>query len=97
MQPAWAKDAKAKPLLEETGRSLLTMLPQDINSDFIKNLLKPKTGDEPVEAPAEEPRTPANPTSDPQRRTQAPAAPDRQALQRAIETGQPTGTVPKRP
>lgn len=98
MQPAWAKEARAKPILEETGRSLLTMLPQDINSDFVKNLLKPKTGDEPVEAPAEEPRTPANPTSDPQRRTQAPAAPDRQALQRAIEAGQATtGSAPKRP
>ena len=36
MQPVWAKDAKAKPILEETGRSLLTMLPAEINTDFIK-------------------------------------------------------------
>lgn len=95
--PTWAKDAKAKPILEETGRSLLAMLPQDINADYVKNLLKPKTGDEPVEAPAEEPRTPASPTTDPQRRTQVPNATDRQALQRAIEGNQPTGTVPRRP
>lgn len=97
MQPTWAKDAKAKPILEETGRSLLTMLPQDVNSDAIKRLLKPKTGDEPTEAPAEEPRTPGSPTADPQRRTEAPNANDRQALQRVIETTRPATPAPTRP
>ncbi len=95
--PTWAREAKAKPILEETGRSLLAMLPQDISADYVKNLLKPKTGDEPVEAPAEEPRTPASPTTDPQRRSQAPGATDRQALQRAIDGTQPVGSVPSRP
>jgi membrane protein required for colicin V production len=89
LQPVWAKEAKAKPILEETGRTLLTMLPQDINSDVIKKMLKPKTGDEPTEAPAEEPRPPASPTADPQRRTEVPNANDRQALQRVIETTRP--------
>ena len=99
MQPPWAREAKAKPLLEETGRSLLTMLPQDINSDIVKKLLKPKTGDEPVDAPAEEPRAPANPTADPQRRTEAPNATDRAGLQRAIEASRPAATpaTPARP
>jgi membrane protein required for colicin V production len=97
MQPAWARDAKAKPILEETGRSLLTMLPQDINSDIIKKMLKPKTGDEPTEAPAEEPRAPVSPTTDPQRRTQAPDANDRQALQRVIDTTRPATPAPTRP
>jgi membrane protein required for colicin V production len=55
LQPTWAKEAKAKPILEETGRSLLTMLPQDINSDVIKKMLQPKTGDEPTEGPARPP------------------------------------------
>lgn len=100
--PAWAKDARAKPLLEETGRSLLTMLPQDLNSDFFKKLIPSKGGSEPTEAPAEEPRTPgATPPAggtapaDPQRRTQAPAT-DRQALQRVIDSSAPatTGTAP---
>jgi membrane protein required for colicin V production len=96
MQPSWARDARAKPILEETGRSLLTMLPQDIDSEFVKKLLQPKAP-EATEPPAEEPRTPgATPPADPQRRTQAPAAPDRQALQRVIDTNVPaaTGTNP---
>ncbi len=92
--PVWAKDAKARPILEQTGRSLLTMLPAEINTDFIQRL-KPKTGEEPTEAPAEEPRTPpANPTADPQRRTQAPGSGDRAALQRIIETNKPATTRP---
>ncbi|SEF91457.1 CvpA family protein [Bosea lathyri] len=95
--PVWAKDAKAKPMLEETGRSLIAMLPQDVNADFIKKLLKPKTGDEPTEAPADEPRTPASPTADPQRRTEVPNATDRQALQRAIDGTRPTTPAPTRP
>ncbi|KPF72855.1 hypothetical protein IP69_03160 [Bosea sp. AAP35] len=95
--PIWARDAKAKPMLEETGRSLLTMLPQDVNADFIKKLLNPRAEGEPVDAPAEEPRSPANPTVDPQRRTEAPNAPDRQALQRAIDATRPTTPAPTRP
>jgi len=59
--PVWAKDAKAKPMLEETGRSLISMLPQDVNADFIKNLLKKQKAEEGTEAPAEEPRSPATP------------------------------------
>lgn len=59
--PVWAKEAKAKPVLEETGRSLLAMLPQDVNADFIKNLLKKQKPEEATEAPAEEPRNPATP------------------------------------
>lgn len=100
MQPAWARDSRSKPILEETGRSLLTMLPQDIDSEFIKKLLQPKTGGEPTEAPAEEPRTPpaGSPSTDPQRRTQAPGATDRQALQRVIDSNSPTGaTAPAAP
>ncbi|AOO82495.1 CvpA family protein [Bosea vaviloviae] len=95
--PSWAKDARARPILEETGRSLLTMLPQDINSDMIKKMLKPKTGEEPTEAPAEEPRPPASPTADPQRRTQVPNANDKQALQRVIEAGKATTPAQPRP
>jgi len=95
--PIWARDAKAKPILEETGRTLLTMLPQDINSDVIKKILKPKAGDEPTEAPAEEPRNPASPTADPQRRTEAPNATDRQALQRTIDATRPNTPAQTRP
>jgi membrane protein required for colicin V production len=97
LQPPWAREARAKPILEETGRSLLAMLPQDINSDIIRKMLKPKTGDEPTEAPAEEPRAPGTPTTDPQRRTEVPNATDRQALQRAIDASRPATPAPTRP
>lgn len=94
MQPPWAKEARAKPILEETGRSLLTMLPQDIDSEFVKKLLAPKSAAEPTDQPAEEPRAPGTNPADPQRRsqapaTQAPATTDRQALQRVIDSNTP--------
>lgn len=95
--PPWARDAKAKPMLEETGRSLITMLPQDVNADFLKTLLKPKSGPEPTEAPAEEPRQPATPGTEPQRRTEVPNATDRQALQRAIDGTRGASSAPTRP
>lgn len=95
--PPWARDAKAKPMLEETGRSLITMLPQDVNADFFKTLLKPKSGTEPTEAPAEEPRQPATPGTEPQRRTEVPNATDRQALQRTIDGTRPATPAPTRP
>lgn len=59
--PSWAKDAKAKPVLEETGQSLIAMLPQDMKADFFKNLLKKPGTETAPEAPAEEPRSPATP------------------------------------
>lgn len=59
--PVWAREAKARPMLEETGRSLVAMLPQDINADAIKNLLKKPGAQGAADGtpPAEEPRTPA--------------------------------------
>lgn len=96
-QPNWIKEAKAKPILEQAGHTLLTMLPQDVDSGLLKKMLQPKTGSEPTEAPAEEPRTPASPTADPQRRTQVPNANDRQALQRVIESTRPATPAPTRP
>jgi membrane protein required for colicin V production len=58
--PVWAKDAKAKPMLEETGRSLQAMLPQDLNA-IVDNMLKKRKSQDGTEAPAEEPRSPATP------------------------------------
>ncbi|MCU4180279.1 CvpA family protein [Bosea sp. BH3] len=59
--PVWAKDAKSKDMLQRTGESLIAMLPQDVNADFIKNLLKKTKPEDATEAPAEEPRTPGAP------------------------------------
>lgn len=95
--PVWAKDARTKPILEETGRSLLTMLPQDINIDFARNLLKPKGSELPTEAPAEEPRTPGTPGAAPDRRTEAPGRVDQQALQRAIDANRTPAPATARP
>jgi membrane protein required for colicin V production len=92
--PSWVREAKTKPIVEQTGRSLLAMLPQDMNIDGLLKLVKPPAP-EATEPPAEEPRTPgATPPADPQRRTQAPAAPDRQALQRQIESTAPAQRRP---
>lgn len=98
-QPDWVRDAKTKPLLESSGKSLLSMLPQDIDTSFIKNLA-PKTG-APTDAPTEEPRPPGT-VAPPQRRTEAPAPTqgaqvDRAALQRTVDNAQRQGAQPARP
>jgi membrane protein required for colicin V production len=53
----WLRDSRSKPLLEESGKSLLAMLPQDFNLEFLKNF-KPKA--EGGETPSDEPK-PAQP------------------------------------
>lgn len=104
-QPVWARDAKTKPILTETGKTLIGFLPQDINIDMFKNFAKPKDG-EGTEAPADEPKaaptTPQNlqqsPQQPAQRQTQsAPSTVDRNALQRAIETTASTTDKSKKP
>ncbi|MCX7341536.1 MAG: CvpA family protein [Hyphomicrobiales bacterium] len=93
-QPDWVRDAKTKPLLESSGKTLLTMLPQDIDTSFIKGLAPRTTA--PTEAPAEEPRPPAQ--VQPQRRSEAPGAQvDRASLQRAVDNAQRQPGQPQRP
>jgi membrane protein required for colicin V production len=97
-QPEWVREAKTKPLLESSGRTLLAMLPQDIDTSFIKNLA-PKGG-APTDAPAEEPRPPGQtaPGQQPQRRTEAPRSTvDHAALQRAVDVVQRQGSQTQRP
>jgi membrane protein required for colicin V production len=93
-QPPWVKDAKLKPLLESTGASLMSLLPDDPEK-ALRQLRTPRDGAAPQEAPPAQ--NPAQPT---QRRSDAPApapspsggAPgtpqDRAALQRLIDGGQ---------
>ncbi|MCX7325334.1 MAG: CvpA family protein [Hyphomicrobiales bacterium] len=93
-QPDWVRDAKTKPLLDSSGKTLLAMLPQDIDTSFIKNLAPKTTA--PTEAPAEEPRPPAQ--VQPQRRTEAPGGQvDRASLQRAVDNAQRQPGQPQRP
>jgi membrane protein required for colicin V production len=62
--PTWVRDAKAKPLLESTGDSLLAMLPDDPEGTILQRFKK-----RPLEGGAE----PAEPEGDP--KAGAPAAP----------------------
>lgn len=97
-QPDWVRDARSKPLLESSGKTLLSMLPQDIDTSFLKNL-SPRSG-APTDAPAEEPRPPGQvpPAAQPQRRTEAPAGSvDRSAMQRTVDNAQRATTQPVRP
>jgi membrane protein required for colicin V production len=91
-QPEWVKDARTRPLLESSGRTLLAMLPQDIDTSFIKNLTPQRPA--PTDAPADAP-----PAQQPQRRSEAPApAVDRAAMQRAVDSAQrQAGPPPARP
>jgi membrane protein required for colicin V production len=85
----WLKGARSKPLLEESGRGLLAMLPQDIDLDIVKRMSKARTQGDPSE-PAEEPKVA------PQGNTQAPV--DRQTLQRVIDQNtRPAGAAPAAP
>ncbi len=56
-QPEWVKNAKTRPLLQNTGEQLMALLPDDPNSTFLKGWRKSKDGaegskDEPANAPA---------------------------------------------
>ncbi len=67
-QPAWIREAKTRPLLESTGKSLLAMLPDNIDTSGLMRSIVPRG--EPTEAPAEEPR-PAGQTPAPASRAAA--------------------------
>jgi membrane protein required for colicin V production len=54
-QPAWARDAKSRSLLEETGKTLMGYLPTDINLDLMKRF---KSKGDPAEPAADENKTP---------------------------------------
>ncbi len=88
-QPPWVKDAKLKPLLESTGASLMSLLPEDPEK-ALRQLRPPRDGETPREPAPAAPAAPAPP-----RRSEAPAATpatgtpqDRAALQRLIDGGQ---------
>jgi membrane protein required for colicin V production len=89
-QPPWVKDAKLKPLLESTGASLMSLLPEDPEKALRQ--LRPRDGETPRDAPASTPAAPVPP-----RRSEAPpitptptvgSPQDRAALQRMIDGGQ---------
>ena len=65
--PEWAATARSRPLLENTGNSLIAMLP-DNPDGLLKQLRPPPSGGEPAEPPPE-PAAP-QPNAQPQRRSE---------------------------
>lgn len=90
--PEWAATARSRPLLENTGNSLIAMLP-DNPDGLLKQLRPPASQGEPAEPPPE-PAAP-QPGSPPQRRSEAPAV-DRGRLSVAAALGN-AGAAPARP
>lgn len=67
--PEWASSARTRPMLENSGNSLIATLPDDPEG-LLKQLRKPRNEGDPAEPPGEEPRAPQQPPA--QRRTDAP-------------------------
>lgn len=77
--PEWASTARTRPMLENTGNSLMAMLP-DNPEGLLKQFRRPKPDGEPADAPAEPDPGRAGPQAPPQRRSDAAPAGDRQAV-----------------
>jgi membrane protein required for colicin V production len=90
-QPNWVKEAKLRPLLEQTGSALLALLPEDPEKLLRDRLQRRQDGDTPRDAP---------PGQEPQRRSDGPGGQpaqtpaDHAALQRLIDTT-PQGQRPQ--
>ena len=65
--PEWAATARSRPLLENTGNSLIAMLP-DNPDGLLKQLRPPPSGGEPAEPPPEPPAP--QPSAQPQHRSE---------------------------
>jgi len=60
--PTWVADAKSRPVLQNTGDWLISLLPDDPENTILKRLKRPSAGEE-GEAPAT-PAAPAGPRTD---------------------------------
>jgi membrane protein required for colicin V production len=94
-QPDWVKNAKSKAVLENTGKAIMSMLPDDPEG-YLRRFKQRREGDEPAEPPAEQPAQPRQQRgaatgtdkagSDEQRGY---ARGDRVGMQRLLETAAP--------
>jgi membrane protein required for colicin V production len=74
-QPEWVKNAKTRPILEETANRVIAILPEDATASietWLKSKKPPTSGDEP---PDEQLSVPATPTAAPPAPAATPAAP----------------------
>jgi membrane protein required for colicin V production len=69
--PEWASNARTRAVLENSGQSLIAMLPEDPEG-LLKQIRKPAPEGDPAE-PAEDPRAPQRRTDAPPPRPGAPA------------------------
>lgn len=72
MQPEWARTARAKPFLENTGEQLKAMLPDDPETTILKRLKRPtldSDGEAPADADTAPKATPPAPAPAPGKRT----------------------------
>ena len=83
--PDWASTARTRPLLENTGNSIIAMLP-DNPEGLLKQFRRPRPEGEPAEPPAEPDPARAAPPAPPQRRSDAVAPADRQAVRQLSGT-----------
>ena len=69
-EPEWATTARSRPMLENTGSSIIAMLP-DNPEGLLRQFRKPNAGDpaEPAEPDPQRPQAPAAPQQPPQRRS----------------------------
>ena len=74
-EPEWAKNARTRPFLQQTGEQLRAMLPDDPESTLLRQLNKSKGQGPAEDPPAEDDSKPAEPAPAPQKRGEAPAQP----------------------
>lgn len=77
--PDWANTARTRPLLENTGSSIIAMLP-DNPEGLLKQFRRPKPEGEPAEPPAEPDPGRTNAPTPPPRRSDTVTPNDRQAV-----------------
>lgn len=91
-QPDWVKNAKSRAVLENTGKALMSMLPDDPEG-LLRQFKRKRDGEEPAEPPAEPPGRPqrgaGTDKADPDEQ-RGYARGDRVGMQRLLESAAPS-------
>ena len=91
-QPDWVKNAKSRAVLENTGKAIMSMLPDDPEG-LLRQFKRKRDGEEPAEPPAEPPARPQRGAGtdkvDPDEQ-RGYARGDRVGMQRLLESAAPS-------
>lgn len=91
-QPDWVKNAKSRAVLENTGKAIMSMLPDDPEG-LLRQFKRKRDGEEPAEPPAEPPARPqrgaGTDKADPDEQ-RGYARGDRVGMQRLLESAAPS-------